>query len=112
MTCMTCITGLLTAALCSPILVNAQSDWLYCSLNEEFLATDYADLADFNPFNPRNPWLKIHEWIDLCVKLLSTMIRSARSLANATHLCQWAQLRDAWSSFRATPRQRACGKTY
>src|SRR5947207_2929123 len=28
------------------------------SLNEEFLATDYADLADFNPFNPRNPWLK------------------------------------------------------
>ena len=32
----------------------------HCSLNEEFLATDYADLADFNPFNPRNPWLKIH----------------------------------------------------
>src|SRR5439155_21004064 len=30
----------------------------HCSLNEEFLATDYADLADFNPFNPRNPWLK------------------------------------------------------
>jgi len=60
MTCMTCITGVLTAALRSPILVNAQSDWLYCSLNEEFLATDYADLADFNPFNPRNPWLKIH----------------------------------------------------
>ena len=28
----------------------------HCSLNEEFLATDYADLADFNPFNPRNPF--------------------------------------------------------
>src|SRR5204862_2349561 len=33
----------------------------HCSLNEEFLATnyaDYADYADFNPFNPRNLWLK------------------------------------------------------
>src|SRR6516162_2718758 len=45
-------------------------------------------------------------------KLLSTMIRPARSLANATHLCSRAQLREASSSFWATPVERTSGETY
>ena len=45
-------------------------------------------------------------------KLLSTIILSARSLANATQPCPRAQSREACSNFRAMPQLRASGITY